>query len=73
MSHAIKLSSTFVADIKPIAKSMHRSLAGQVEYWAKVGKIAEESPDLTFKDIREILLGLDDLKHGRVEPFDIGN
>lgn len=34
----------------------HRSLPKQIEYWSRIGKIAEENPDLPFAMIRDILL-----------------
>lgn len=33
-----------------------RSASKQLEFWAKIGKIAEENPDLTYKAIIELLL-----------------
>ena len=30
------------------------SVAGQIEHWAKIGKIAEENPDLTLENLKLI-------------------
>jgi hypothetical protein len=34
----------------------HLSVPKQIEYWSKIGKIAQENPDLPFSLIREILI-----------------
>jgi hypothetical protein len=34
----------------------HLSVSKQIEYWSKIGKIAQENPDLPFSLIREILI-----------------
>ncbi|WP_365732912.1 hypothetical protein [Nitrosomonas sp.] len=31
----------------------HRSIPEQIEYWLRIGNIAEENPDLTFSMIRQ--------------------
>ena len=47
-------------------------MTAQVEYWAKIGKIAEENPDLPFTFIKEILLGLEELKEEEKEEYAFG-
>jgi len=47
----------------------HRTIPKQIEYWAKIGKIAEENPDLTIDAIKDILLALEEEKHGMIKPF----
>lgn len=51
MSMIVDLSDKLVLDAKLESKKMHRSIPGQVEYWAMIGKLAEENPSLTYKDI----------------------
>ena len=43
MAKAVKLSESIVSDAKIISKAFNRSVAGQIEYWAKIGKIKEEA------------------------------
>ena len=42
MGTAIKISKEIAEDAKLTAKVTRRSMAGQVEYWAFIGKIAED-------------------------------
>lgn len=39
-----------------VAQAQHRSVPKQIEYWSRIGKIAEENPGLTFAMIRDILI-----------------
>ena len=54
MPKAIKVSDSLADAAALFAKVEHRSLAGQIEYWAKLGKIAEENPDLPISFIKDI-------------------
>jgi hypothetical protein len=64
MSTAIKISKEIADDARIISKVTRRSMAGQIEYWAFIGKIAEDNPDLSFLVIKDILLGRQQLKEG---------
>jgi hypothetical protein len=50
----------------------NRSLAGQIEHWARIGKCAEENPDLTYSLIKEILIGLEELDQGEKTEYIFG-
>lgn len=46
---AVKLSEHIVSEAKVISKALNRSVSGQIEHWAKIGRLAEENPDLTYE------------------------
>lgn len=69
MSHAIKLSVEMFNEAERHAKVENRSIPKQIEYWSRIGKIAEENPDLNYTMIREILLSLEDAKSGDVSEY----
>ncbi len=56
MSVNVKLSAGLVDLAKCYAQIQHRSVPKQIEYWSRIGKIAEENPDLPFAMIRDILI-----------------
>jgi len=62
MSVAIKLSDTLTQEAKRYAAISHRSVPKQIEYWSRMGKLAEENPDLSFSFIKETLLALEESK-----------
>lgn len=55
MAKSIKLSDTLINDAEDHGKAMHRSATKQIEYWARIGKIAEENKDLPFSLILDLL------------------
>ncbi len=72
MSTAIKISDKIASEARVTAKVTRRSMAGQVEYWAYIGKAAEDNPDLSFLVINDILLGREQLKEGPETPYLFG-
>ena len=72
MGTAIKISKEIADEAKISAKVSRRSMAGQVEYWAFIGKIAEDNTDLSFLVIKDILLGRQQLKEQLGTPYIFG-
>ena len=62
MSVAIKLSDSLAQEAKMYAAVTHRSVPKQIEYWSRIGKLAEENPDLPFSFIQDTLLALEESK-----------
>jgi hypothetical protein len=56
MAINVKLSEKLVAEAKRYGGSHHRSLPKQIEYWSRMGKVAEENPDLPFSMVKDILI-----------------
>ncbi|ARN84864.1 TA system antitoxin ParD family protein [Candidatus Nucleicultrix amoebiphila] len=69
MSTPIKLSDDLIKDAKAYAGPYHRSVPKQIEYWAMIGKIAEQNPDLNYEMISKILISLMEEKEGHVEAY----
>ena len=61
MAKAVRGSDKLVRDAKLFSTVDNRSVTGQIEHWARIGKCAEENPDLTYSLIKEILIGLEEL------------
>lgn len=72
MSTAVRISKDLIEDARIISKVESRSITGQIEHWAKIGKIAEDNPDLTFKLIKEILIGIEELGNGQGVEYTFG-
>ena len=69
MATSVKLSESIISEAKIMSKVLNRSVSGQIEYWAKIGKIAEENPDLTYDLIKDILIAREEVKTKDVEPY----
>lgn len=72
MASAVRISEELLKDARKFSRIDHRSLAGQIEHWARMGKCVEENPDLTFALIKEILIGLEELDHGEKTEYKFG-
>ena len=68
-AHAIRLSSEIMESAFLAAPINSRSVPKQIEHWAKIGKIAEENPDLPYEFIRGVLEAKDEMINGSVSPF----
>jgi ParD-like antitoxin of type II bacterial toxin-antitoxin system len=72
MPTAVRISDELLNEARKYSKIDHRSLAGQVEHWAKIGKCVEENPDLPYDLIKEIFIGLAELEQGEKEEYILG-
>jgi hypothetical protein len=72
MSKAIKLSESLINDAVINGKAQHRSAPKQIEYWARIGKIADENPDLPLSFIKGVLVGVEERKAGEVSEYQFG-
>jgi len=70
MSTGIRISDKLAEEARKYSAVEHRSITGQIEYWAMLGKSIEENPDLTFNLIKDILIGLEDLKQGEKSEYE---
>jgi hypothetical protein len=65
----MKLSEPLIEQAKPAAQAMHRSVAEQIEYWARLGKAAEENPDLPINILQDILASIKEVKAGNTNVY----
>ncbi len=72
MPTAVKISDELAAKAKITSKVFKRSLAGQIEYWAKIGQIVEENPELPLPLIQDILMGKEQINAGQGTPYIFG-
>lgn len=69
MPSAVRISNKLFSHAKKISKIEKRSVTGQIEYWASIGKIAEENPDMPYTLIKEILLGISEIEDEQVSEY----
>lgn len=72
MGVAINLDKNLVDEARIQSKILHRSVPKQIEHWARIGHIAEDNPDLSYSQIKDILLGLQDHEDGNVKEYKRG-
>ncbi|MEA1946123.1 MAG: ParD-like family protein [Thermodesulfobacteriota bacterium] len=69
MPTAVKISDELIAQARIKSKIFKRSIAGQIEYWAQIGKIVEENPDLPLPFIQDLLIGKEQIQTGMGTPY----
>ncbi|MYM30258.1 hypothetical protein GTP58_18155 [Duganella sp. CY15W] len=57
-STSIRINQDLYEQAKQDAAIEHRSIAGQIEFWARVGRAALDNPDLPVSFIAESLASL---------------
>ena len=72
MAHSIKLSDELVNNATAHGKALHRTPPKQIEYWARIGKIAEENPELTLGFVKDVLIGLEEAEAGDMTEYKFG-
>jgi hypothetical protein len=72
MTKLIELTDKLIDDATLSGSTNDRSPSKQIEYWAAIGKISEENLDLPFASIKNILIGMEEVKTGKVSVYDFG-
>jgi len=68
ISTSIRIDQTLYDQAKADAVSEHRTIAGQIEYWARIGRAAIDNPDLPVSFIAESLASLSEPRD-QATPF----
>jgi hypothetical protein len=55
MAVSVKLSNETVDSAREQAQVFQRTLGGQVDYWAKIGRLAELYPGLNFDYLQKLM------------------
>ena len=69
IANTIKLSEEIMQDAITCASLNSRSIQKQIEHWAKIGKIAEENPDLPYEFIKDALDAKSEIESGNISEF----
>ena len=67
-STSIRIDQALYNQAKDEATAEHRTIAGQIEYWAKVGRAALDNPDLPVSFIAESLASMSEPRED-ASPF----
>ena len=68
VSTSIRIARDLYEQAKQDATVEHRSIAGQIEFWARVGRAALDYPDLPVHFVAESLASLA-VPHDQAQPF----
>jgi hypothetical protein len=71
MSMPVRIDDELYEQARAASKGECRTIAGQLEFWAKVGKAALDNPDLPIEFVRELLIARAEDRKQRI-PFKPG-
>lgn len=69
MALVVNISDELANSARMHSKVSNRSMAKQIEYWSRIGRIAEENPEFNYEEIKGILLALEEKNSGLVEEY----
>ncbi len=72
MATAVRVSDKLMKEARLVSAVDNRSVTGQIEHWAKIGKCAEENPELTYSLIKDLLIGIEELDQGECSEYEFG-
>ncbi len=67
-STSIRINQELYEQAKQDATVEHRSIAGQIEFWARVGRAALDNPDLPVSFVAESLASMAEARR-QSQPF----
>ncbi len=56
MGMPVRIDETLYGQARAQAQAEHRTIAGQIEFWALIGRTALDNPDLPIDFIRDLLI-----------------
>jgi hypothetical protein len=68
-SQSAKLPDKLLDEARRYASPNSRSVPKQIEFWSRIGKIAEENPDLPYGFIKGILVSLEEYEDAQCSEY----
>jgi len=62
----------FLREVEARANAESRSISGQIKYYARLGMIAKDNPDLPMAFIEDVLIAQEESKAGLGQPYQWG-
>ena len=70
MSVAVRISESLAKQARVRSKVMCRSFASQIEYWAKIGEVMEDNPELPYSFVKDILISKQEASQGHLKRYE---
>ena len=67
MGMPVRIEDSLYDQAKAAAGAEFRTISGQIEFWAKVGKAALDNPDLPVDVVRDLLVARGEPREAMVE------
>jgi hypothetical protein len=70
MTTAVRLPSNLIIEAKKLSAINFRTVSKQIEYWAYLGKLADENPDLPVGFIKGCIEAKNEIDNDNVSKFE---
>lgn len=67
---SVRLDESLVDRAATIGTALNRTTPKQIEHWAKIGKIMEDNPDLTYEFVLQAIIAKAELEHGNTTSYE---
>lgn len=69
---SVRLDQDLVEKAAIMAKALNRTTPKQIEYWAKIGEMMEDNPDLPYEFVRQAIIAKAEKDAGKLKEYDFG-
>ena len=66
---SVRLDQELVNKATAIGKALSRTPPKQIEHWAKIGKILEDNPELSYEFVKDSLIAKAELEQGMLVDY----
>ena len=67
---SVRLDQDLIDKATIMARALNRTPPKQIEHWAKIGKIMEDNPDLTYEFVLQAIIAKAELEHGNTTSYE---
>jgi hypothetical protein len=68
-SAPIRLDDALVSRAKIIGSALNRTAPKQIEHWAKIGRMMEDNPELSYSFVQQALIAEAEREAGNLEEY----
>ena len=69
---SIRLDQDLIDKAAIMARALTRTTPKQIEHWAKIGKIMEDNPDLSYVFVKQAIIAQAEKEAGKLESYNFG-
>ena len=69
---SIRLDQFLIEKATVMAKALNRTPPKQIEHWAKIGKIMEDNPELSYEFVKMAIIAEAEREAGMLEKYNFG-
>ena len=69
---SIRIDQALYEKAEIMAKAFNRTTPKQIEYWARIGEMMEDNPDLPYEFVKQLIIAKAEKEAGKLEAYDFG-